>query len=209
MIYSKIVHLLAYCLFAFFISVATVGCSSKSPDSPKTKPADSLATQEVPSDAPAPNYSYSPNGLVIKYKSSANLNPFNGSSHTIVTVVYQLSNLNSFNDLAKTKEGLIKLLEAGAFDSSVAAVDKYIIHPNETKTINSYRAQNAQWVAIVAGYYELVPGFSTSTQAIPISYSKKGYWPFRDTVTKVEDLVLEIEFNDYSLQSKGYIYDRD
>ncbi|MEY4503716.1 MAG: type secretion protein [Pseudomonadota bacterium] len=188
--------LILFLLFAF-------GCSKKEPAPQKSS--DELTKEKPPVDAPKPDFIYSENSLMLNYKASSRLNYFNDSAHTLMTVVYQLSTPDEFLNLAKTKNGIKKLLQATEFDSSVVSATTMIIQPSAEKNVTTYRAKNAQWVGIVGGYYEFSPNMSVSLQKIPVKYTKHGVWPFSSYTTNVLDLTINIDFYELSLQTKGFI----
>jgi len=142
---------------------------------------------------PQPTWSFEPNAIRIDYTSDPMLNAFDGRAHTLLLVIYQLTDVNAWNDLAKGEPGLRKLLQAQKFDQSVVSLDKYIIQPSEDKAITLYRSENAQWVALVAGYYQLFPGKSNMTFNIPVLIKKKGLI-FRKTYAVVDHLPLNLFF---------------
>lgn len=199
-------EILRILLAALLSSFIFTGCSQKAPE-PKSVPASSLDKQDVPSDAPKANYGYVPNGLTIQYKASKDLNFFEGSPHTIIAVIYQMDSVDAFNNLVKTAAGIEKLLGATKFDPSVKSMSQYIIQPGEENNISTYRAQDAQWIGIVGGYYDLQPGHSTAVQKVPVKYGTSGIWPFGSSTTTVLNMKIDIDFGQDSLQSKGYFYE--
>ena len=142
---------------------------------------------------PQPTWSFEPNAIQINYTSDPMLNSFDGRAHTLLLVIYQLTDVNAWSDLAKGEPGLRKLLQAQKFDQSVVSLDKYIIQPSEDKAITLYRSENARWVALVAGYYQLFPGKSSMAFDIPVLIKKHGLI-FRKTTATVEHLPLNLFF---------------
>jgi len=136
----------------------------------------------------APTRVFWPKGIQIQYTSAANLNSYESKAHTILLVVYQLSGLNAYNALVKTADGLNRLLQADRFDPSVVGVDQFFVEPNEKKTLVLDRAENTQYVAVIAGYYDLQPGQINRTFEIPVMVDKKGIYGFRTTVSTVGQL---------------------
>ena len=133
-----------------------------------------------------------PKGIQIQYTSAVNLNLYENRAHTILLVVYQLNGLNAYNSFIKTPDGLIRLMQADRFDASVVGVDQFFVEPNEKKTLFLDRAENVQYIAVVAGYYDLQPGQVNRIFEIPVMVDKKGVYGFRTTVSSVGQLNISL-----------------
>jgi predicted component of type VI protein secretion system len=133
----------------------------------------------LPAEGKVPSRVFWPKGIQIQYTTSANLNYYEACAHTILLVVYQLNSLNVYNINVKTPEGLNRLMQAERFDASVVGVDQFFLNPSEKKTLYLDRAENTQYVAIVAGYYDLQPGQVNRVFEIPVIIEKKGTYGFR------------------------------
>jgi len=123
---------------------------------------------------PVPKYTYETQGIQIRYNADNMLNAYEDKPHTLLLVVYQLTSVDAFNSQAKSENGLINLLQAKSFDKSVKAASKFIVQPGNMKSLVLNRAGEAEWVGIVAGYYELVPGRVNRIFRIPVRIEKKG-----------------------------------
>jgi len=156
---NKTVLLLTFMAFVFF----SVGMSPRQPD-------------------PFPIWNFEASGIYIECNADRMLNFFNDKPHTMIMVVYQLTTTDAFNVAANTGEGLKKLLQQERFDNSVVAINAIIVQPGEKRTKVFDRVENVQWVGVVAGYYDLVPGQANQTFRIPVIYSKKGRIRIRKTV---------------------------
>ena len=109
---------------------------------------------------------------------------YENNSHTLVLCIYQLSDPNAFNDLAKNKEGLTKLLGCSKFSDSVTSFQRLIFQPGELRSVSLDRAEKTQFVGIAAGYFKLDPGKVTRLYKIPVLAHTKGllfkdryHWP--------------------------------
>jgi len=102
------------------------------------------------------NYGYSEQGIQLRVKSDLKLNLYQGKTHTLVLCVYQLRDPNTFNQIADEEGGLSKLLDGSRFDNSVSSSKKIVVHPGIEVTEVLDRADGAEYVCVVAGYfYEL------------------------------------------------------
>lgn len=127
-----------------------------------------------PPTPPQPQWKFEPRAIQVKCVADPMLNVYEDKPHTLLMVLYQLSDGNAFSDQAKTPDGIRTLLQAAHFDQSVMSVDKFFIQPGEEKTITLYRAQNAQYVGVAAGYYQLMPGAVNRILSIPVIIEKQG-----------------------------------
>lgn len=100
-----------------------------------------------------PDWKFEKEALRIHIKADHNLNLYNKKTHTLYVCFYQLSELNAFDQLAQHDSGIRRLLEAKMFDPSVAAVSSKTILSGEHITLSLDRAERAEYLAIVAGYY--------------------------------------------------------
>jgi len=139
-----------------------------------------------------PNRVFGPKDIQIHYKAAANLNYYENKGHTILLVVYQLNGLNAYNQQIKTADGLSKLLQAEKFDISVTGVDQAFIEPGEEKTLTLDRYENTLTIAVVAGYYNLQPGQVNRTFDVPATTDKRGVYGFRDNVSWIEPVSINI-----------------
>jgi len=124
---------------------------------------------------PVPSWAFGTKGIEIVYTADKLLNAYDNKPHTLLLVVYQLDNVNAFNKFSAYKEGLGKLLEAQNFDASVMGIDKVFVEPGDQKTMVLDRAENAKWIGVVAGYYDLVPGKANRTSEFSFDVHTSGF----------------------------------
>lgn len=123
---------------------------------------------------PDPEWQFSQNAIQIYYQADDELNLYKEGAHTISVVIYQLSETNAFDDLASYEEGIKKLLVNENFDPSVKNRRRIVVQPGELNKVVLDRAEGAQWVGLIAGYYDLHPGKVSCTLKIPYVFVDKG-----------------------------------
>lgn len=143
---------------------------------------------------------YQPKSILISCKADSMLNFYDDASHSLMIAVYQLDNINAFNQLAKDQEGIKKLLSVDKFDKSVLGYDRYFAEPGETKQIAIDRLEGAKWIGIVAGYYDFIPEQAMRTYEIPIIIEKKGMYGFRKTEANIMELIVNLYLGSNSIQ---------
>ena len=149
---------------------------------------------------PEPTFSYETKGIRIQFRADEKLNEHENKSHTLKVIVYQLSAIDPFNNLLKSKDGIRQLLEGKPFDATAVAVDTYFLQPRQQQTKVLDRAQDAQWVGVVAGYFDLTPGLVSKSFEIPVIFQKKGIIIIsRREEAIVGHLLLHLYFGPYSI----------
>lgn len=152
---------------------------------------------------PIPVWNFEPDGISLHYKADKLLNAFNDEPHTVVMIVYQLTGIDTFNNLAKNENGIKKLLREESFDQTVVSIDRVIVQPNDIKTLVVDRAEKARWVGIVAGYYELVPGLVSHSFKIPFSVEQTGRLWKKEKTAKVNNLHIKLLLGTRGIQKAG------
>lgn len=124
---------------------------------------------------PPPQWTYEKDAIKIQVAADPMLNQNNGKAHTLYLCIYQLKDPNGFNQLSSDESGLYKLLECSRFDAGVAASKRLVVHPQESTTLMLDRAENAKYLAVVAGYYSIVKEGITRLVEIPVVVEEKGF----------------------------------
>ena len=125
---------------------------------------------------PPPQWAYEKDAIKIQVKADPLLNLDNGKAHTLFVCVYQLKDPNGFNQLSGDQSGLYKLLECRLFDAGVATSKRLIVNPGEQTTLMMDRAENAKYLAVIAGYYGIVRDRITRLIEIPVIVEEKGFF---------------------------------
>jgi type VI secretion system VasD/TssJ family lipoprotein len=147
----------------------------------------------------SPSRPYASKAIQIQYRADENLNIYEEKPHTLMLVVYQVSDINPFNNNIKDAPGLTTLLKGEKFDQTVMAVDKFFIEPGDTSHIDIDRYENVKWVGIVAGYYDLTPGQVTRAYELPVQIATKGTF-FKTNEAKMGILGMDLYFGPSSIQ---------
>ncbi len=124
---------------------------------------------------PPPEYTYGKNAVIFHVKADKNLNVYQGTPHTLLLCVYQLSDPNKFNQLLGDEDGLYKLLECQSFGQGVTNVKRFIIQPDQDMTFKLDRAEGTKYVGFVAGYSQINKDTMVRLFSIPVEIEKKGF----------------------------------
>lgn len=150
---------------------------------------------------PIPSWEYDAKSIEIRYTADKLLNAFDNKPHTLLLAVYQMNNVNTFEKWSKYEDGLKKLLEVQGTDPSFVAAQKFFVEPGESKTLVLNRTENAKWVGIVAGYYNLAPDKVTKVFKIPVKVETKGLIR-RKRVAEIQPLRVYLILGPHSIQEK-------
>lgn len=120
-----------------------------------------------------PQYDFGKDGIRFRFRADSQLNNYQGSPHTLLICVYQLSDPNAFNQLTGEKEGLYRLLECRRFDPSVTNAKRLIVQPGQDTTSTLDRAEGTKYVGLVAGYYRIEKEHVTRLFKVPVLEEKK------------------------------------
>ena len=129
----------------------------------------------------------------LQFSADRNLNLFDSRAHSIQICVYQLSKPDAFTNLAKTREGVAKLLQAELFDSSVKSVSRLFIQPLEEASYALDRMEGATFVGIVGGYFDSTPANSVIIREIKPKTRRGGLmWTSKIYSAGTLDLALRL-----------------
>jgi type VI secretion system VasD/TssJ family lipoprotein len=117
---------------------------------------------------------YEDRAITITVKAPSDLNSVSGRPHSLAIGVFQLSDPNTFSGLSVTRDGAVELLQKGRIDETVANFTIINIRPGERRIVHLNRAQSAQYVGIIAGYFELNPKNDVKLFPIPLKAQKRG-----------------------------------
>lgn len=114
-------------------------------------------------------WEYEKDAVRIHLQGDPQLNLYQGRPHTLVVCVYNLKDLNGFNQLVDGKGGLPALLDCNRFDPGVTYAKRLIVQPGQNTKEALDRAEGARYVGLVAGYYSLHKANSVRIYEIPAS----------------------------------------
>ncbi len=140
---------------------------------------------------PPAKWIYEKDAIELTLQGDFMLNLDQGKAHTLYLCIYQLTDPNVFNQFSEDRTGLYKLLDCQLFDASVAASKRLILHPGEKRTLLLDRAEEARYLAVVAGYYGIEKSRITRLVEIPVIIERKGFF-FRTVTQKPGFLDMDL-----------------
>jgi len=169
----------AACLLAVLLG----GCANTDPVVGGGTPEAAIARADWP---------FAENAVILELVTDPKLNEYGGEAHTLLLGVFQLSDAAAFRKQLTNPSTLAKALERGEAGEGVEHFSRHVLEPGQRATLLLPRAQNARYVAVSAGYYQLRPQSTVRLFEIPLKIESSGI--FRRTyVAKPEPLALRIE----------------
>jgi len=145
---------------------------------------------------PEPVWSTEDDAIEIVFQADPRLNQTEGMATPLKLVVYQLQDANTFYKYADDEIGLIRLLrtENSGLDpispSEYVDVKECYVQPGQVDTLLMPRLKGTQWVAVVAGYRNLVPDRVDRLFKIPVAVRTR--FPLRRS-SEVQRLAVRLK----------------
>jgi type VI secretion system VasD/TssJ family lipoprotein len=117
---------------------------------------------------------YEERAITITVRAPSDLNSVSGRPHSLALGVFQLNDPNTFTGLSVTREGAVQLMQKGRIDDTVSNFTIVNVRPGERRKVYLNRAQSAQYVGIIAGFFELNPKNDVKLFPIPLKAQKRG-----------------------------------
>ena len=140
-----------------------------------------LSCHATKADPPSPEWAFESGAITLRYTAAKNLNQYNNAAHTLVLVVYQLSEAADFKNYTQTADGIKRLLNLYETEArktiqlkNLEDLQRFILTPGTEKTLRIDRAKDARWVGLVAGYFNAAAGQCSAVHRIPTARTEKG-----------------------------------
>jgi len=122
----------------------------------------------------AEDWKYQDRAVTLQVESVSDLNVLSGRPHSLVIGLFQMSDPGTFQGLTTTQEGAIQMLNEGRIDATIASFDRIIVQPGQAKTEVLARAQGAQYVGVIVGYFGLSTELDIRIVEIPAKPARRG-----------------------------------
>lgn len=164
-----------------------------------------MACQSKNAAPPAIEWDFQPAGIQLHYRAADDLNLYSDSPHTLMLAVYQLTDASDFMNYTRTADGIRRLLQLYDIDrrksvslKNLVDVQTHIVNPGTEKTLKIDRVEKAEWVGVVAGYFDIVPQRCSAIFPIPVERTEKGF--IRKKINaRPGDLVIELDLGAHAM----------
>lgn len=152
-----------------------------------------------------------PGALTVDYEALPALNCHDGQPHAMVFVVYHLTDRAGLDQIARTGEGIRRLLAGDRFDESVLSVRQLTLQPDSGGQLIVDRPENGRFVALIAGYNDPHPTTSLYVAEYQLGrWSKEGETAIHKSQYMYTPLPLNltVRFAEKEMQVRdtGFIY---
>jgi type VI secretion system VasD/TssJ family lipoprotein len=137
-------------------------------------------------------WSFAGKAVRLELDASKDLNAYEDRAHSLLICVYQLDKRDAFDPLAGTQDGLETLLQCAPFDKSVKSSVRIFLQPGENAVHTLDRAEGAQFVGIVCGFYESTPAQSVRLLQIQPKKTESGHLFWKSTIYSAGTLDLSL-----------------
>ncbi|WP_373500924.1 type VI secretion system lipoprotein TssJ [Desulfococcus sp.] len=142
-------------------------------------------------------FNYKENAIKLHIDADRELNRFRGDANSLHLCMYQLRNPNEFNRLSNNEDGLYQLLDVncGFSHGDVADATPITVQPGERETYIYNRAEEARYVAFVAGYYSLEKERIVRLVRVPVVLMTKstGMFSKKEEIPMVADMLIHLK----------------
>jgi type VI secretion system VasD/TssJ family lipoprotein len=183
-------------LFAALLALAGVqGCGGGAAQPPKP------STQAESPDNVL--WEFGSKALHLDLTAAKDLNSYESRAHSLQICIYQLDKRDAYDPLAGTQDGLDTLLQCSAFDKSVKSAVRIFIQPGENAVHTLDRAEGAQFVAVVCGYFQSTPEGSALIRQIPPKTTESGSLFWKSTIYGPGTLDLSLQLGANAMTDKN------
>ena len=141
------------------------------------------ACQSKNQTAPPPvQWDFEQDAIHLRYDASPDLNQYGGSSHSLMLLVFQLTDAADFTNYTQTPDGIQRLLQYHDLDQrktidlkNKADLQRFFINPGSSGVLHIDRVKDARSIGVVAGYFDIVAEQCTRVIRIPIEKTEQGF----------------------------------
>jgi type VI secretion system VasD/TssJ family lipoprotein len=147
------------------LTISLAGCAA----------VNSMVGGNTPKDALALTaWDFAESAVQIEILAEPNLNQYESEPHTLLLGVYQMEDPAAFQKLTADPMLLGKALESGKGSDAFVRISRYVVSPGQQTKVALDRAQKAQFIGIVVGYYQMGPTNCARLFNVPIVMESKG-----------------------------------
>lgn len=137
----------------------------------------------------------------IDVNADGNLNLYEGKRHTLLLAVCQAADPNAFLSQLSNQASMASLLGSGqAPAAAFLSATRFVISPGQHEMLAMDRAEGAQYVGVVAGYYNLDPNGAARLFVVPVSVRISGFF-FKTVTAGVDPLQIELDLGPTQIRS--------
>lgn len=121
-------------------------------------------------------WNYEPDAIILNLNADKNLNEYDNQPHTLMLVVTQFDQPNTFETFSSNGQQLSNLLLMNTAPSGLIGLTRVFIEPGQSKQVRLARLEGTKLVGISAGYAHLDPLRSVRMYRIGVENTSTGWF---------------------------------
>lgn len=118
---------------------------------------------------------YASNAIRLRIAAEPQVNAFNNMANSCTVIIVQAQNREWLDKLMANPVLLRNLFSGAGAAEGLLQLDSYVMMPGQTVSLHIDRAQQARYVAVIAGYYPAPDNTDTRIYPLPLSLSQEGW----------------------------------
>ncbi len=145
-----------------------------------------------------------PGAITVILDAEDDCNLIDGEGHATSLCIMQLPKEDGVRPLASTPDGLLELLQCKPRPPDILSATQLYVQPSTYRVFPMDRVEGARYVAVVAGFNDLVPETSFASVAIPIHEdTERSFLLFSHPIYSAAHMKLSINVGQATLSVHG------
>jgi len=119
-------------------------------------------------------WKFGKNAILLELNADPSLNEYDGEAHTVLVGVYQMVDSAAFYKQLADPAALANALETGKAGENFVDFSRFVVPPGQRTILTLDRVQNAKYIGISTGYYNIAPANTARLFEVPLSIESSG-----------------------------------
>ncbi|MCW7762724.1 type VI secretion lipoprotein TssJ [Photorhabdus luminescens] len=119
---------------------------------------------------------YASNAIRLKITAVPQLNVFNNMSNSCTILIVQAEKREQLDKLLANSALLRNLFAGTGATEQILQLDNYVMMPGQSVSLHIDRAEQARYIALIAGYYPAPDSTHTRVLSLPLRLEQHGWW---------------------------------
>ncbi|WP_243464945.1 type VI secretion lipoprotein TssJ [Photorhabdus temperata] len=119
---------------------------------------------------------YASNAIRLKMTADAHLNVFNNIPNSCTILIAQAEKREQLDKLLANPVLLRNLFAGTGATEQILQLDNYVMMPGQSVSLHIDRAEQARYIALIAGYYPAPNSTHVRVLSLPLRLEQHGWW---------------------------------
>ncbi|NHB95742.1 type VI secretion lipoprotein TssJ [Photorhabdus stackebrandtii] len=119
---------------------------------------------------------YASNAIRLKMTADAQLNVFNNIPNSCTILIAQAEKREQLDKLLANPVLLRNLFAGTGATEQILQLDNYVMMPGQSVSLHIDRAEQARYIALIAGYYPAPNNIHIRVLSLPLHLEQHGWW---------------------------------